>query len=122
MPGRPPREWFQRCAEDVAQSGAAVNPGAVCGATWKRKTPAQKRATLRAEETSMPKKAKKKKKSTHKRPKVSARKPKRKKAKKKGKHKHRCSHCGHSSSHGASGCTHASPSGLFCSCKHTGRG
>ena len=107
MPGRPPREWFRRCAADVAAGGTADNPGAVCGATWQRKTPAQKRATVGAEDTSMPKK-KKKKKGAH-------------KAKKKAKH-HRCSHCGHSSSHGASGCTHTSPGGLFCSCKHTGRG
>lgn len=118
MPGRPPREWFRRCAADVAAGGTADNPGAVCGATWQRKTPAQKRATVGAEDTSMPKK-KKKKKGAHK--KAAARKPKRKKAKKKAKH-HRCSHCGHSSSHGASGCTHTSPGGLFCSCKHTGRG
>lgn len=65
MPGRPPREWFRRCVEDVAAGGAALDPGAVCGATWARKTPAEKRATVAFEEgTTMAtkKKAKKKKK------------------------------------------------------------
>jgi hypothetical protein len=52
MPGRPPKTWFDRCVEDVAASGYADAPAAVCGATWARKSPTEKAATTRAEEAS----------------------------------------------------------------------
>jgi hypothetical protein len=50
MPGRPPADWFARCVADVAASGHAVEPRAVCGATWARKTEREKRETIRTEE------------------------------------------------------------------------
>ena len=122
MPRRPPREWMKRCTEDVAAGGAAVDPSAVCGATWQRKTPAEKRTTIRVEETMHKKKAKKKhpgghKKAHHKKPHhAKAHHPKR--GKKKTKH-HRCAFCGHSAVHGKAGCMHVSGSKI-CDCKHRG--
>jgi hypothetical protein len=111
MPNRPPREWFKRCFADVSATKAAI-PGAVCGATWQRKSDAQKRATIRAEEGPMTKKKKKHaKKKKHTRAKA------RKKKKTSHKH-HRCAYCGHASRHGRAGCTHTSAAGLFCPCRH----
>ena len=109
MPGRPPREWFRRCFDEVAASGTANIPGAVCAVAWQRKTPRAKRAIVRLEEGPMSKKKKKKGKKT---PKRAA--PKRK-AKKKSKARARCKHCGHAAAHGKSGCTHFA-AGKFCGC------
>src|SRR5258708_2150123 len=50
MPNRPPKDWFDRCVEDVAARGQATSPAAVCGATWARKTAAEKRTTFAMEE------------------------------------------------------------------------
>jgi hypothetical protein len=123
VPGRPPREWFHRCVEDVAAGGAAVDPGAVCGATWARKTPAEQRATVAFEEgTTMATKKKKAKKSKAKpRKKASGHHPKRT-AKKKGKSqapRRACPFCGHHARHHrTAGCLHRESNGRFCSCKH----
>jgi hypothetical protein len=126
VPGRPPRDWFARCTEDVRAVGSAADPNAVCGATWARKSPAEKRYTTREEEgddmSAKKKKAKKKKTKLHgaalaawnrkhhpKKKKASPRKKKKKTAKK------RCPHCGHAATHGAAGCTHFAR-GHFCPC------
>jgi hypothetical protein len=37
------------CTRGVAKHGGAADPGAVCGAVWKRKSPAQKRAAAKGE-------------------------------------------------------------------------
>ena len=113
MPGRPPREWFKRCFEDVAAKGTARIPGAVCGQAWARKTDAQKRRTVREEEGVMAKKKKKTKKKSHHAKRAAPR-----KKKKKHHGRKRCGYCGHSSRHGAAGCTHTSAGGMFCPCKH----
>jgi sRNA-binding protein len=110
---------MRRCVAGVESGGAAVDPGAVCGATFQRKSAGEKAALVAAEGKGMAKKKKKHPKKKH--PKKSAhKKPHHKK--KKGHHgkKHvtRCAHCGHSASHGKAGCLHRSPSGIFCSCKH----
>lgn len=66
MPGRPPREWFRRCVEAVtagAMAGSgALDPAAVCGATWQRKSRGSQRAAIALEERVNPMTAKKKKK------------------------------------------------------------
>ena len=46
MPSRPARAWFRRCVAGVELGGGAVDPRAVCGAAWQRKTPREKRVTL----------------------------------------------------------------------------
>jgi hypothetical protein len=55
MPKRPPKGWFTRCVRGVRRSGAADNPAAVCGAEWRDKSPAQKRAATRKAEGKMTK-------------------------------------------------------------------
>jgi hypothetical protein len=63
MPHRPPKNWFDRCTSEVAEGGSAVDPAAVCGATWQRKTAAEKAlSTHLAEGKPMAAKKKKKKK------------------------------------------------------------
>ena len=63
MPNRPPKNWFDRCTSEVAEGGSAVDPAAVCGATWQRKTAAEKSlSTHLAEGKPMAAKKKKKKK------------------------------------------------------------
>ena len=133
MPGRPPKDWFERCVEDVAASGRATNPAAVCGATWAHKTPREKALTIALEEPTMA--AKKRAKKKH---------PKGKKhgghAKKHGKHTthakqprhaahkahatkskpHRCAACGHTARHDhRAGCTHFDGK-RFCPCRQRG--
>lgn len=49
MPRRPAKRWIRRCIASVEASGSAVNPGAVCGAVWARKSPAQRRAAAKGE-------------------------------------------------------------------------
>ena len=63
MPHRPPKDWFRRCESAVAESGSAIDPGAVCGAEWQKKSGQGKRAIVDAEEgrRSMSKKKPKKK-------------------------------------------------------------
>jgi hypothetical protein len=58
MPDRPPKGWFTRCVQGVRDSGSADNPAAVCGATWRDKSPAQKRAATKKAEGQMAKKGK----------------------------------------------------------------
>lgn len=86
MPHRPPSEWFSRCTGAVSASRAAADPDAVCGATWKRKSRAQKRAAVDMEPPM--KKKKKAKKKAH-RPKAAGhRRPKKaKKARPSAKHR-----------------------------------
>lgn len=48
-PTRPPKQWFKRCERGVASKGGAIDPGAVCGAVWQRKTKKQKTSLVRAE-------------------------------------------------------------------------
>lgn len=55
MPKRPPKGWFSRCVRGVRKSGGADNPAAVCGAEWRDKSPAQKRAATRKAERPMKK-------------------------------------------------------------------
>jgi hypothetical protein len=124
MPGRPPREWFHRCVDDVAAGGAAVDPAAVCGATWARKTPPEKRATVAFEEgTTMATKKKKKAKKSKAKPRAKASgHPKRTAKKKRAKTtavRRACPYCGHHARHHrTAGCLHREPNGRFCSCKH----
>jgi hypothetical protein len=133
MPDRPPKDWFERCVEDVAASGHAKNPAAVCGATWTHKTPQEKALTTALEEPTMA--AKKRAKKKH---------PKGKKhgghAKKQSKHTahaknprhaahkahaakpkhHRCAACGHTARHDHKvGCTHFEGKN-FCPCRQRG--
>jgi hypothetical protein len=49
-PKRPPRGWFKKCVSGVKRTGGAIDPRAVCGATWSRKTVTQKRTALAAYE------------------------------------------------------------------------
>lgn len=44
MPKRPPKSWWKRCVRRVKQAGNAVSPERVCGAAWRDKSPAKKRA------------------------------------------------------------------------------
>ena len=141
MPGRPPREWFQRCASNVAASGHAVDPAAVCGAVWARKDPRERRAIVRTEVPMATKrKTKKKHSGKHSRASTAHRKPKRRTPKKtapkrtahrkthrapvarhaKVKHETRCGHCGHAAAHvRGHGCLHFDGK-RFCSCKERG--
>jgi hypothetical protein len=52
MAPRPPKKWWRSCVAGVEASGSAKErlggPPAVCGAVWRDKTPAEKRATRRA--------------------------------------------------------------------------
>lgn len=66
MPRRPPREWMHGCETSVQEGGGAVDPGAVCAATWQRKSPHAKHAAVAAEEPRAMTAKKKKKKSGHK--------------------------------------------------------
>ena len=50
MPGRPPKKWFGACESAVAESGGAVDPGAVCGAEWQKKSESERRELTRASE------------------------------------------------------------------------
>jgi hypothetical protein len=147
MPRRPPKNWFDRCVEGVRAGGAAVDPQAVCGATWARKSAREKRSTLAAEEGTMATKKKAKKKPHHGgKTKAAHKKPAHKKPHhggkaahhggkhtkaahhpgkhgKHGKHAvtqhHRCAACGHTAKHDAhAGCLHHDRKGHFCSCKH----
>jgi hypothetical protein len=134
MPGRPPKSWFARCVDDVAASGHAVNPAAVCGATWRDKSPAEKALTIALEEPTMKKASKKgsqgkhvKKGSHGKHGKHGTRTKATRSAHREGhggkkeKHHHRCPACGHSARHDArAGCTHFEGS-RFCPCRHRHR-
>jgi len=78
MPGRPPKEWWEDCTTGVERGGSAIDPFAVCGATWARKSKAEKNRIVREYEREMIMAAKKKsKKSSSK--KRAAKKPARKK-------------------------------------------
>ncbi len=143
MPGRPPKDWFDRCVGDVAAGGRAVDPAGVCGATWARKSPRERSETVRLEEGTMATKKKKSKKGKHKGKHklhgaalaawrrahgVPTGKAAHhghhaaKKSAKKAKHHHRCVYCGHAARHDAkAGCLHRDARGAFCSCKHRGR-
>jgi hypothetical protein len=136
MPRRPPKEWFDRCVADVAAGGYAVNPAAVCGATWRDKTPADKAFAI-ALEDDMPKKKhgkhKTKKTPKHGQHRTSRAGPKRGKARTKSHrsaartahnkdvHQHKCPACGHLERHDPkAGCTHFDGH-RFCPCKHRHR-
>jgi len=118
MPGRPSREWMRDCIEGVSAGRAAVDPGAVCGATWQRKPSGERAAIARSEEgPTMASKKKKAKKKKHGGAHAGAHHPKRSKAKK-HKKQHRCLFCGHAARHDAkAGCLH-NVDGKFCTCKH----
>ncbi len=138
MPGRPPREWFQRCTESVAAHGTAVDPAAVCGAVWTRKTEPERRALVRMEN---PMAAKKKGKKKHAGKRSSTKKGAHRKTPAKGskrtetarrktqraparharvKHETRCANCGHAAVHvPGRGCLHFEGN-RFCPCKHRG--
>ena len=50
-PGRPPKEWWDRCVAGVAASGGAADPASVCGAQWHHKmSDADKRRITREAE------------------------------------------------------------------------
>lgn len=115
MPGRPPKDWMRSCVAGVSASGGAMYPGAVCAATWQRKSRGEKAAMVAAEGRSM---AKKKKKKAH-----GKKHPKKTHAKKRHGKKHvkahKCPMCRHTARHDAkAGCLHRSASGVFCTCKH----
>lgn len=118
MPGRPPKDWMRSCVAGVEAGGSAMDPGAVCGATWQRKTRGEKAAMVAAEGRSMAKKKKSKK--HHGKKHAKKHHPKKHHAKRGKSHlkHHRCAMCGHAASHGKAGCLHRSASGIFCSCKH----
>lgn len=50
MPERPTKRWMDACLAGVGKSGSAVDPGAVCGATWYRKPLSERRAIARQDE------------------------------------------------------------------------
>lgn len=147
MPGRPPRDWFARCVADVAASGYADKPAAVCSATWARKSARQKTATIRAEEGAAMTHAKRHGKKHGRHAKKHGGKlhgaalaawkkahgmPSRhhrahgKTHTKRAHHPakrvhHKCAMCGHAAKHDSSaGCLHRDPSGRFCTCRHRG--
>jgi hypothetical protein len=147
MPGRPPRDWFARCVADVAASGYADDPAAVCGGTWARKSARQKTATIRAEEGAAMAHAKghgkkhgrhakkhggklhgavlsawKKAHGMPGRPRMARPKTHTKRAHHPAKRvHHKCGMCGHAAKHDSSaGCLHRDPSGRFCTCRHRG--
>ena len=138
MPNRPPRTWFARCAEDVAASGSATSPAAVCGATWARKTPAEKRTTTAMEEPMAH--AKKHGQAKRKHGKHAAGKHAKRRTTRPGTHhkkatrtaarrtahsrrakaSHKCVMCGHGDRHDhKAGCTHFDGKN-FCPCRHRG--
>jgi hypothetical protein len=108
VPRRPPKAWFDDCVAGVRARGGAVDPAAVCGAVWARKSPAEKRrATRFAEGGSLVSKKKKKAKKAKKKA------PKRSKAKRpKKKTHHRCTRCRHLHK---GPCLHMQ-GGAFCPC------
>jgi hypothetical protein len=144
MPYRPPREWFARCTSDVAAGSSALDPAAVCGATWARKTPAKKAQTVALEEgrhsvkkkphgaaLKAHKRAMRAKKSHHGRARHArghhGRVHGRTSVSRAGAHAkghrvhHRCGYCGHTARHDRKhGCLHVEHSGRFCPCRHKG--
>jgi hypothetical protein len=130
MPGRPPKRWFDRCVADVAASGHATDPAAVCGATWRDKSPAEKALTLALEESMTTKKKKAPKHAKRSKTTTRSSKARHTKARRSahrsahGKHRKtptRCPACGHSAHHdGKAGCTHFEGS-RFCTCRHRHR-
>jgi hypothetical protein len=127
MPGRPPKEWFDRCVEDVAGGGHTVNPAAICGATWRDKSPADKAVAIAMERQPMAAKRRSKKKATAKKPKkptkprTKAHRSAHRSAHSKPQHHHRCPACGHMDRHDAkAGCEHFDGK-RFCPCRHRHR-
>jgi hypothetical protein len=134
MPNRPPKDWFDRCVEDVAVSGHAASPAAVCGATWARKTAAERRTTLGMEEpmTHTKKHGHAKKKHgkhparKHSKPRAVHHSKAARTAARRGVHHakkkahHKCVMCGHGDRHDQkAGCTHFDGKN-FCPCRHRG--
>jgi hypothetical protein len=138
MPGRPPREWFQRCTESVAAHGDAVDSAAVCGAVGARKSEPEQRAVARLENPMAAKRKTKKKHPSKRAPtkkgahrKSSAKTPKRTESARRKtqrtpargarvKHETRCANCGHAAVHvPGRGCLHFEGK-RFCSCKQRG--
>ena len=137
MPGRPPREWFQRCADSVASRRPAADAAAVCGAVWTRKSKSERRALTRAESPMATKRKTKKKKhsgnssstKTTARRKATGKKPRSAEAARRKtqraparnarvKHETRCANCGHAAAHvKGRGCLHFEGK-RFCPCKH----
>jgi len=131
MPRRPPKEWFDRCVEDVASSGHAVNPAAVCGATWRDKTSAEKALAIAMERPMATKKRSKHKakKTTkakkhrrpHDKPHTKGRRSAHRSAHSKTHRAHKCPACGHLAKHDAkAGCTHFDGH-RFCPCRERHR-
>jgi hypothetical protein len=88
---------MEACVAEVAASGTAREPAAVCAAVWARKTPAQKAAAVRTYEGAT----------------MATKKKSAKKAKKKGD---RCSACKHGRKmHTRAGCASMKGSS-FCNC------
>jgi len=78
MPGRPPKDWWEGCTRGVGKSRKVIDPFAVCGSVWARKTPSEKRRIVRDYERDPTMAAKKKAKKTSTKKKA-AKKPARKK-------------------------------------------
>jgi hypothetical protein len=139
MPHRPPREWFARCTSEVARADGGVDPAAVCGAVWARKTTVQKAATTALEEGRrvMKRKLRGAALKDHERAKRAKKRHAGKSAhrshghapakrghahhKKDHRVQHRCGYCGHTARHeGKHGCLHIDAKGRFCPCRHRG--
>jgi len=52
MPGRPTKDWFDRCVNAVSQSRTAIDPRRICGATWQKMNEADRRAIAKLEKRS----------------------------------------------------------------------
>jgi hypothetical protein len=108
MPDRPPRGWWNRTVAGIEASGGAVDPRAVAGAMWGRKSVAEKRRITNEEEGPMTTKKRKKKHGTrrHLKKHASPKKHHHRSRRTKGASHHACPICR------ASGCAACKYSGL----------